>query len=238
VGLRHLFIVYRTRKLKDDFILSASHDMKTPLTSIRMYAETLFEGKVSDEVKVQHYLKTIIEKTDLLSNYINNILDFSKISHGQVKFQFEPMLISDLLNQIQESFQAIYPENKLNISFDEKLTGEYAAVDNVYFIRAILNLLINAQNYSSKDKIIDLKCQKSDSLWILIVQDYGEGIAKSELKKIFKKYYRSKYQKNKLGTGLGLYIVDKIISAHQGKIILESEVGKGSRFTVEMELNK
>jgi signal transduction histidine kinase len=230
----------RMAEMRSQFVSSVSHELKTPLTAIRMFAETLRLGRSKSQKAQEEYLDTIVSESQRLTRLLNNVLDFSKIEEGKRIYRPEPASLSKI---IQTAARAIeYPLNqqgfKLHIHIGEGLPE--VQVDRDAIEQAILNLLHNAMKYSGASRDIDLRLQKKDSLALIQVIDRGVGIDPKEKERIFEKFYRVSSEENKRlpGTGLGLTLVSHIVHAHGGRIEVESEPGKGSTFSIYVPLEK
>jgi signal transduction histidine kinase len=228
----------RMAEMRSQFVSSVSHELKTPLTAIRMFAETLRLGR-SKNLKTQaEYLDTIVSESQRLTRLLNNVLDFSKIEQGKRIYRPEPSSLSEI---IQASARAMtYPLSQqgfeLNVHVEEGLPD--VRVDKDALEQAILNLLNNAMKYSGESHEIGLRLQRKDDQALIQVTDRGVGIDPREQKRIFEKFYRVPMPENErvVGTGLGLTLVSHIVKAHGGNIEVESAPGKGSTFSIYLPL--
>ncbi len=226
-------------RMKSEFVSNVSHELKTPLALIRMFGETLDTGIVTDEKKRREFYGIIRKESERLTHLINNVLDFSKMDTGVKKYHFEK---ADLVKIVRDSLEA-YKFHIRDNGFEMKseLPDELMMVkiDKDAISQALLNLLSNAVKYSADSKYILVEVHKDLTSAMISVKDNGVGIAKEELKKIFDKFYRVSATKGKetRGSGLGLALAKHIIEAHGGKIEVESEVGKGSKFTIRIPLH-
>jgi signal transduction histidine kinase len=209
---------------QQDFVSAVSHELKTPLTSIRMYSEMLKEGWV-DEEKRQQYYQYISTESERLTRLIANVLRLAKITHSESGLDLKPRSLRELLDQV-ESRTASQVEQagfSLDLRRDESLQECRVKVDEDSFIQIIINLVDNAIKFSRKadNKTIEIGCQRSgtDEL-IFTVRDFGPGIARDQLKKIFQLFYRSESEltRETVGTGIGLAIVHHLTLAMQGKV--------------------
>ena len=228
----------RMANMRSQFVSSVSHELKTPLTAIRMFAETLRLGRSKSKKTSEEYLDTIVNESQRLTRLLNNVLDFSKIEEGKRIYQPEPASLYEI---IQASARAMeYPLNqhgfRLNVSAEEDLPD--VRVDRDALEQAILNLLNNAMKYSGDSRDIELRLQRKDSHAVIQVVDQGVGIDLREQKKIFEKFYRIPTRENErtAGTGLGLSLVSHIVRAHGGHIEVESIPGKGTTFSIYLPL--
>lgn len=226
-------------RMKSEFVSNVSHELKTPLALIRMFGETLDEGIVTDEKKRREFYSIIRKESERLTLLINNVLDFSKMDTRVKKYYFED---ADLVNIVRSSLEAYKFHIRDNgFEIEHELTDEVIIlkIDKDAISQALLNLFSNAVKYSNEEKYIMVKVHKDLTSAFISVSDNGVGIPKEELKKIFDKFYRVPTTKGKerSGSGLGLTIAKHIVEAHGGKIEVESEIGKGSTFTIRIPLN-
>jgi signal transduction histidine kinase len=221
-------------KMKSSFVSTVSHELKSPLTSIRQIAEILVHKKVSSERK-EKYFNMILQQSERLSHLIENILDFSKMEAGQKQFHFENTDLAVVAENVIQSFQDRMAANNFQINLSisgsiHKINGDREAMEQVLY-----NLIDNAIKYSGKARKVDVNIDSDDESVLLSVKDYGIGIQKKEQEKIFQQSYRvgEELIRNVKGTGIGLTIVKQIVEAHKGKIIVESSPGKGSTFILK-----
>ncbi len=227
-------------RLKSDFVSTVSHEFRTPLMSIRYLSEMLDTGRVSGEDKKKIYYGKISNESERLSRLIENMLDFSKIEAGMKKYQFENLSVEELVRNVAERFKE-YHAHKL-LTLDVEITDHlpYIIADREGISRALFNLLDNAVKYSGKDPVIYFRARCEGSDLFLEVQDRGAGISLDEQNKVFDKFYRStdSVQRNIEGSGIGLTLVNHIVKAHGGEVILESDVGKGTKVTLKLSASQ
>jgi len=213
-------------RLKSEFISTVSHELKTPLTSIRLLAERLLNPGSEQSGKQKEYLNLILKQSCYLSYLIGNTLDFSKIEEGREKYILEKTDLRELLKTSINNYPAklIRPDCSLEINIASDLPLWY--VDKDGLARAFVNLLDNALKFSPAEGIIKINAaQTNDGEVYIEVIDQGPGIAEQDKEKIFERFYHTGK-----GTGLGLTLVRHIVQGHKGRIELASEIGKGSRF--------
>ena len=220
-------------RLRSDFISNVTHELKTPLTSIRMYAESLLMGRVKSTAIQKDYLLVVVSESERLKRMINNILEFSKIEKQKQDYHFIETRLSDiLLKAINDMSYWLEEEGfKLITEIERDITVK---VDPDKFHQVYTNLLSNAIKYSSDSRKISIRLfRKSDKI-ITEIEDEGIGIGKDNLTKIFDEFYRvdNKESGDITGTGLGLTVSREIVESHNGKILVASEIGKGSKFSV------
>ncbi|MDX1699126.1 MAG: ATP-binding protein [Melioribacteraceae bacterium] len=221
-------------RLKSFFVSSVSHDLKTPLTSIKLFAERLKMMKETQSDKAIEYLNIIEGESDRLTRLINNVLDYSKIEKGILKYQLKEIDLVIITRRVIKNMEYQFKINKFIINEQYKIDKMIVDGDEDAVSEALINLLSNSIKYSDEAKKIDVVLDKRDHYYLISVRDYGQGIPKNDMNNIFNPFYRIKeYERDKAGgAGLGLAIVKYIIDSHNGKIELESEEGKGSKFTI------
>jgi len=203
-----------------------------------MFGETLDTGIVTDEKKRREFYSIIRKESERLTHLINNVLDFSKMDTGVKEYNCEK---ADLVKVVRSSMEAYkFHIRDLGFEIESELPGELVVtkIDKDAISQALLNLLSNATKYSEDRKFIRIEVRKNSTSALISVMDRGRGISKEDLKKIFDKFYRVKTtnaQKTR-GSGLGLTLTKHIVEAHGGTIEVESQVGKGSTFTIEIPL--
>jgi signal transduction histidine kinase len=231
--LRDMSRERRIAQLGSDFVSNVTHELKTPLTSIRMLAETMHLGRVQKKNERLEYLSIIVNETERLTRLINNVLDFSKIEKNKKEYHFEPIDLSDVVQSAVSSMQYWMNEQGFKIESQIELNVKTKA-DGDAIEQAVLNLLSNAMKYSFERKEINLRLWTENQSTYIQVEDKGIGIPESRQNRIFNKYYRAHvgHEQDKGGAGLGLTVLKHIVDAHRGKIELESNVNQGSIFTI------
>lgn len=239
---------WRQAKLKSEFASHLSHDLRRPLTSIRMFSEMLKNGDVPSEEKKKEYYGIISEESDKLTHLANNILDFSRIQEGRRKYNIQPEDITRIVIETVERFKIYTINETRSVRLNKEVIcegeghGEPKAknhypmvkVDAGAISQALMNLLTNADKYSPPEKEVVVNLKRNKKHVIIEVVDQGKGIPKEEQKKIFQKFYRaSRKDVSEIeGSGLGLALVKYTAEAHGGKVTLKSEGGRGSTFAI------
>ncbi len=220
--------------IKSDFITSVSHELKTPLTSIRALTERLLAGKVTDNVKMQEYYRVIDQDAGKLTQLVKNILDFSKIESGKKEYSFEITDLREWLSRTIDDFSKDHLNDPTEIRKNFESDIPAVAIDRDALSQCMNNLLDNALKFSTNDRSIQVNLIRQTEFLAIKVQDHGVGISKEDLPKIFDKFFQGTYSNRHYvkGTGLGLAIVKHAIEAHQGRIEVESIQGQGSDFTI------
>jgi signal transduction histidine kinase len=222
-------------KLKSDFVSNVSHELRTPLALIRLYAETLELGRISNPGKHQEYYEIIRKESERLTALINNILDFSRIEAGKKEYSFRETDIADLVRSTLESYR--FEIEQSGFYFEQKINNvPPLQVDREAIARSLLNLVNNAVKYSANEKYLGIHLYHRDGRVNLEVVDHGIGIPAKEQPKIFEKFYRvgDPLVHNTKGSGLGLSLVRHIVRAHGGEVRVESAPGHGSRFIITL----
>lgn len=221
-------------KIKSDFVSSVSHEFKTPLTSIRSLMERLVDGKVRDPVKMDRYFGIIAQDTDRLTRLVNNLLDFSKIEEGRKEYVFDETDFSRIAAEQVEAFKKGQVQAGPLICLE--VVGEIPVIraDAEALSRALANLLGNAVKFTPAGKDVRVDLRRDGDHIVLEVTDEGIGIHPDEVGKVFEKFFqgRNAHDLSARGTGLGLTLVKHIAEAHGGRVLVESEVGRGSKFTL------
>ncbi|GBD89235.1 alkaline phosphatase synthesis sensor protein PhoR [bacterium BMS3Abin03] len=218
-------------KVKSFFVSTVSHELKTPLTSIKMFAEMLKDNPDCSTEKAQEYLQIIEGESERLKRLINNVLDFTKIEKGIKIYDKKKIELNSIVSKVLRSMEYQFKMAKISIdtNLNEQSYNIFADKDAVE--EAVMNILSNAIKYSKKNTIVTVSTFKKEKYACVKITDNGIGISKSKINKIFEPFYRHESDLIKAeGTGLGLAIVKHIIDAHQGKIEVESKPGKGSSF--------
>ncbi len=225
-------------KMKTDFVSNVSHELKTPLASIKAYIEMLLDGEAEDENMQNEFYGIISSETDRLHRLIENILNISRIESGVVKVVKEPVSLTGIVKQVLDvaSPQAKAKNIKLSSTLAPVLYQVEADRDMIY--QAVMNLLSNSIKYTPKGGSVAVIATVDERRRIALcdVSDTGVGISAEDLPHIFDKFYRVQANKQLAkGTGLGLTLAKHIIeTVHDGKLTVTSEVGEGSTFTLEL----
>jgi signal transduction histidine kinase len=243
--LGFVFIMYtlnielRLNKLKSEFISNVSHELKSPLTSIRMMTEMLYHHRVQTEERKSAYYSAMLEESEHLSHLIDNILDFSRMDDDRKKYDFTDLDLDELLLKFLESTLERLPEPRFDIRYDRPDRVPIIKADRNAMLQVFYNLVDNAIKFSGTSRQIDISLFSKDDELKFCVKDYGIGISVKDQEQIFDRFYRGD-EPQRLGikgSGIGLTIVKKIVEAHSGTINIESEPGKGSRFTVSIPID-
>jgi signal transduction histidine kinase len=221
-------------QLKSDFVANVSHDLKTPLSVIRMFGETLEMDRVPDEARREEYYRVITRESERLSRLIDNVLDFSRIERGRQTYDMARTAIEPLVRDTLDVFA--YPLAQQGFKIETRVAPDLPDVlmDADAVGQALANLIDNAMKYSDARRSITVAAARVGDELAITVTDEGIGIAAKEQGKIFEKFYRvgRSETQGRRGSGIGLALVRHIAEAHRGRVTVESRPGEGSRFTL------
>jgi signal transduction histidine kinase len=224
----------RLARLKSDFVANVSHELKTPLALIRLFAETLELGRVASPERAREYYRVINKESNRLTQLINNILDFSRIEAGRKQYRFATVDVCRIVDEVLEAYR--FPIEQQGFALEVVFAEDVPEIqgDSEALSQALLNLLNNAIKYSRDDKRIKVEVAEKDGRVLVSVADHGIGVAKADQKKIFEKFFRAEDSlvHETKGSGLGLALVSHIMEAHGGSVELQSAPGGGSTFTL------
>ena len=221
-------------RVRTDFVANVSHELKTPLTSIKGFIETLQDGAIDDKENAQKFLEIIRKHAERLGSIINDLLSLTEIENGKVDVKTDRFDIKTLLDEAVWGFghAVSLKGQKLDVDYNGRDFGVRGNKDKIE--QVIVNLIDNAIKYTGRDGHIKVSLfEKRDSI-MMTFEDDGIGIDKEHLDRIFERFYRVDKARSREsgGTGLGLSIVKHIVALHNGHIEIESETGKGTKVTV------
>jgi len=245
-GYRAFHKQHRLAEMKSNFVSGVSHELRAPIASIRLMAEGLERGKISEPSKQHEYFRFIVQECRRLSLMIENVLDFARIDEGRKQYQFQPTDLIALVNSTIAVMQPHAHEHGVKVETQLQTKDLTANVDGQAIQQALINLVDNAIKHSSTGQTVTVSLTINESmthgspqrgpLVRLAVQDSGPGIPEAQQQKIFERFYRlgSELRRETPGAGIGLSIVKHVVEAHGGVVRLESAPGKGSRFIIEL----
>lgn len=222
---------FRLQQQQQNFVMAITHELKTPIAVSRLNLETLQKHQLEEERR-KKLLQTTLQETLRLDTLINNILISSQLEGNAYRFSKEELDFSDLVRDVVKGFTSRYPDRQVKCAIEENVDIEGDAM----LLKLLLsNLLENANKYSPKDKPIDLHLNETEKGLCLVVMDEGTGIPEEERKAVFEKFYRigNEQTRKTQGTGLGLYICQKIVKDHGGDISVKDNPPSGSKFIVQ-----
>lgn len=224
-------------RMQDEFISTISHELRTPLGFIKGYVTTLQrEDAQWDPETRAEFLLIIDEEADRLRELIDNLLDSSRLESGSLSMELEPVQVSSLIHDTVSRTESAFPEITLTTQMEMDLP--VILIDPTRIAQVLDNLLSNANKYAPNSTVVIRAAENGDHLCIE-VQDDGPGIPAEHIPHLFERFYRvPDSQKSVRGTGLGLHICRKIVEAHEGEITVESEKGKGTRFSILLPISE
>lgn len=224
----------KIEELRTDLLANVSHDLKTPLTMIKAYAEMVRDISYKDKEKRNNNLNVIIEESDRLNVLVNDILTLSKLQQNENKEEREDFDLDELIRSILNRYNILKEEGYNFVYENKKPIIIHASKKRME--QVIYNLINNAINYTGDDKKVIINIKDAKSKYILEIIDTGKGIKKEDLPFIWDKYYHSnkKHRRNVIGTGLGLSIVKNILNTHNYTYGVHSQINKGSNFYIEI----
>ena len=229
----------KTEDLRRELMANVSHDLKTPLTMIKAYAELIRDVSYKDREKTNKNLNVIIEETDRLNLLVNDILELSKIRSNSTPLNIEEFDLNELIKTIIKRYDIYIEKENYNIEYNEK-ENIIIKADKKRIEQVIYNLINNAINYTGDDKKVTIKVKDQKGKIRVEIKDTGKGIEKKELQYIWDKYYKvdKTHSRVQVGSGIGLSIVKNILINHNFDYGVESKVGKGTTFYFEIPYNK
>jgi two-component system, OmpR family, phosphate regulon sensor histidine kinase PhoR len=225
--------IKKLEEMRKDFVANVSHELKTPITSIKGFAETLLEGAKNDETTLTQFLQIIHKESTRMQNLIQDLLELSKIEKEDYCLKIEDISLAEIIKDVIHSVEYLTKDKNIKLTANIKkaihIQGERGRI-----FQLLLNLVANAIYYTPAGGEVKVIVEDAEEKVKLIVSDTGIGIPKNLIPRIFERFYRvdKARSRNSGGTGLGLAIVKHIVEAHHGRIEVQSEVDKGTDFIV------
>ena len=229
----------RLSEMKSGFVSSVSHELRAPLAAVRLMAESLESGRVSDEQKRQDYYRLIVQECRRLSSLVENVLDLSRIGSGRKIYEFEHVDVPALLRHSVALMEPFAAERNVKLRLADLDAGA-AEWDGHAVEQSLVNLLDNAIKHSPEGAEVTVTLERQPGQFRVWVEDHGPGIPEREQKRIFEMFYRhgTELRRQTKGTGIGLSIVRHLAEAHGGRVLVESQPGRGSRFALELPVER
>jgi signal transduction histidine kinase len=217
--------------LKSRFISGISHELKTPLSNIRLYSEMLELGRVPRSMERKLFYRSLRQQAEILGDMLEEILDFSRLEGEPATSRFESCDLQDILEEAVEMRAWAHVPQVVDVKLPEEelpqISGNRSAL-----VRVVHSLLDNASKYSSSEEPITLAAYRHNGMVAIDVVDRGVGISPEDMPHVFERFYRGRTAEDVKGAGLGLSIAQSVVTSHGGRIEVASQIGKGSRFTV------
>ncbi len=222
--------------LKSNFVSSVTHELRAPLASVRLMAESLERGKITQPEKRQDYFRYMVQECRRLSGLIENVLDFARIEQGRKEYQLEPVALAELIRQTAQVLEPYAAERTVRLAVKIPEGNHSLACDAQAIQQALVNLIDNAVKHAPPSSEVTVGLDVACATYGLWVEDHGPGIPPEEHARIFEQFYRrgSELRRESAGVGIGLTLVKHIAEAHHGQVSVRSAVGQGSRFTLEL----
>ena len=241
-----LFLTYAVRnerrlnQLKSDFIATVSHELKTPLSLIRMFGEMLATERVPSEAKRKQYLDIIVRESERLTALIENVLDFAKLERGKSAYEFHRANLGDVIARGVEMFRYRLDRERPQLTCDIADGIPDSDLDERALQLLLFNLLDNALKYAASSDVMIVRVRAAGRMLSLAVEDHGPGIAQVDRRRIFERFYRGKAagSEGARGSGIGLALVEHIADAHGGEVTVTDATPHGSIFTVTMPMRR
>jgi signal transduction histidine kinase len=219
-------------EVKDKFIQLASHELRTPLTSISGYIQ-LLHSRLSEHTGVEgKWIKELLFESRRMTNLVAEIVEINRLNAGRAQFKLEELNLGDIVLEALNKFKSIYPHKKIKYSNSSKIP-EKVIGDKEKLLLVVNQLLDNATKFSPSDSEVEVILESSKKYNSLSIRDYGEGISKDHLEKIFEGFYKGEHV-HKSGMGLGLYLTKMIIDGHKGDLKINSKLQKGTKITISL----
>jgi signal transduction histidine kinase len=219
--------------LRRDLIAWTSHDLRTPLTSIRVVVEALADSVIDDPETVQRYLHAIRSDVHSLNGLIDDLFELAQLDAGGMVFDKVPVALSDLISDVLERMRTLAEQRRVQLDGQVSAQVDPVTIDPPKIERVLTNLIGNAIRYTPEGGRVTIDAQRRDGQVRVSVRDTGEGIADDDLPRVFERFYRGERSRSRSsgGAGLGLAIAKGIVEAHGGSIEVTSRPGEGSIFT-------
>jgi signal transduction histidine kinase len=228
--LRDLSREARVNRLRADLVSSVSHELKTPITLIRLYGETMLDRTGLSAEDRREFCHIIVRESERLTRLVNQVLTFSRIERGAQVYTLTEGDLGSAITEIVNDYQEYLERRGFTIAQSLGESAPAVRFDETALSQAVLNLLDNAAKYSGSSREIAVRLRTCEGSVIFEVEDHGVGIPAAEQDKIFDRFYRVSNGSGKGGYGLGLFLVRHIMDAHRGRAEVQSEPGRGSCF--------
>lgn len=239
ISINYMMRQKKIAEVKTDFINNMSHEFKTPLATISVATDSLANDKIAtNPEKVKYYSGLIKQENLRMKKQVENVLNMSKLERNEVQLFLKETNVRELIKDISESFGLIVAQRNGTLTQEFEASKFSFKVDEFHISNALINLLDNANKYSPEAPQIKVRTRNEGNFYVIEISDRGMGMETDNKKKIFEKFFREETGNihNVKGQGLGLSYVKKIIELHKGQILVESQKGKGSVFTIKLPM--
>ncbi|MBW2466408.1 MAG: PAS domain-containing protein [Deltaproteobacteria bacterium] len=242
IVLNDITRLQKLEEIRRDFVANVSHELKTPITAIKGFVETLQDGALEDPQDTKRFLEIINKQTDRLNSIVEDLLTLSRLEQdekGMAELDFRNQSLNRILQSAVDAckIDAADKDIVINLICPEEL---YVSINAPLFEQAVINLIVNAIRYSEENNKVDISASRENGETIITVRDFGVGIAEEQLPRLFERFYRSDKarSRNLGGTGLGLAIVKHIVQVHKGSVAVDSTLGEGTVFSIRLQENR
>ncbi len=224
----------KLEQIRKDFVANVSHELKTPITSIKGFSETLLDGAMDNREALVEFLEIILKESDRLQSLIQDLLDLTRLEQHNFSLVKEPINMVDILEEVSKLLANKAEAKSLKLDFKRPGEEVWIEGDRARLIQVFMNLISNAISYTPSGGKVSVFVENKEKDVLVSIADTGIGIERNEIPRIFERFYRvdKARSRNSGGTGLGLAIVKHLVELHKGLIKVESEVGKGTTFTI------
>ena len=240
ISINYMMRQKKIAEVKTDFINNMSHEFKTPLATISVATDSLANDKIATNPEKVKYYSALIKQENLrMKNQVENVLNMSKLERNEVKLFLKETDVRALIKRITESFGLIVAQRNGTLTQEFNTERYNFKIDEFHISNALVNLLDNANKYSPDTPEITVRTRNEANWYVIAISDKGMGMETDNKVRIFEKFFREETGNihNVKGQGLGLSYVKKIVELHKGQIIVDSNKGKGSMFTIKLPMN-
>ncbi|WP_068773544.1 two-component system histidine kinase PnpS [Paenibacillus sp. FJAT-26967] len=242
VVLHDITAIRRLERMRSEFVANVSHELKTPIAAVKGFSETLLAGALDDRETAKSFLQIIFDESERLNRLVGDILELSKIESKRIPLQLSPTSLDSIIEKSLQMMESEAAKKKISLSMSAE-ENLYLEADEDRISQILINLLANGINYTPEGGTVSVQAESiehdggmDDERIRISIKDSGIGIPSKDLPRIFERFYRVDKARSRSsgGTGLGLSIVKHLVDMHQGTIRVESEVGSGTEFIIEL----
>ena len=241
VVLRDMTEQHRLDKMRSDFIANVSHELRTPISMLQGYSEAIIDDVVTTEEDRIEMIRIIYDESKRMGRLVTELLDLARLESGYLSIHKEEVAVIPTFERITLKFDQVAKEKNINLHFEHTLQEPFnLELDEDRIEQVLTNLIDNALRHTLEEGTVLVRLTKGIQELIVEVSDTGHGIPKEDLQYVFERFYKADKARTrgKSGTGLGLAIAKNIVERHDGKIVVDSEVGVGTTFTIHLPMNK
>lgn len=232
--------------MKSDFVNNVSHELRTPISMLQGYSEAIIDGVAQSDEEVREFAQIIYDESLRIGRLVNDMLDLARMEAGFNQMDNQKLLLAPLLRKVISNFDVLAKENFVELGLELETPDLEYSYDPDRMEQVLINLIMNAIRHTGKEGydgkvILKQTIDVARSNLVITVSDNGSGIAEEDIPYLFERFYKvdkARKRGKAVGTGIGLAIVKNIVEAHNGKISVESELGKGSDFIITLPLYK